>query len=112
MTITGKAGAKGMDGADTAGLTFLTLFLLIVEGVGEDELFGFGSARTGALPLSKVVAGAFAPRFVGEGNFDGDFGTGNADVDGVLTVDAVVLVVLTDLSEAAELATAACGGVA
>ena len=108
LVIVGKGGARtgtavGTGAGGPAGLGSLTLRRLLVDGVGDTALVGFGAARTAALPLSIVLF----VLFVGEGNFDGDLGTGGVDVDAGVLVVFVVLVVRTDLTEAAEDAT--CG---
>jgi hypothetical protein len=79
----------------------LILRLLFVEGVGDTALVGLSAALIGVFPLSSVLF----VLLVGEGNFDGEVGMGKAVV-GVLG-EAVVLVVRTDLTEAAD--EAACG---
>lgn len=87
--------AEGLAEGGTIGAIDLTTRLLFEDGVGDAALTGFDGARNGVLPLSVLS-------FVGEGSFDGDLGTGSADADAGVLVDAVVLVVRTDLTDAAD----------
>ena len=87
--------AEGLAEGGTIGAVDLTTRLLFEDGVGDDALTGFDGACAGVLPLSVSL-------FVGEGSFDGDLGTGSADADAGVLVDAVVLVVRTDLTDAAD----------
>lgn len=109
LLFVGKGGASigdavGLAEEGTVGVVVLMLRLLLLEGVGDTARVGLGWARAGVLPLS-IATFVF---FVGEGNFDGDKGAVGAD-DTVVDVNAVVLVVRTDLTDAADDAVA--GGV-